>query len=79
MFIYPPKCWREFDSQDYSNGLNPAQQMLKEWNDSIDGGVIFNIDAASDENVIDGTPRADLLDYNDNIFGIYKHGIGFPT
>ena len=63
----------EFDSQDYTDGLNPAQQMLKEWNNSIDSGVIFNIESASDENVIDGTQRVDLLDYNDNIFGIYKH------
>ena len=52
--------------------------MLSEWNNSIDGGAIFNIESASDENVIDGTQRTDLLDYNDNIFGIYKHENWFP-
>ena len=68
----------EFAPEDYVDGLNPAQQMLQEWNNSIENGVIFNIDSASDENSIDGTQREDLLDYNDGIFGIYKHETWFP-
>ena len=63
----------EFDPQDYRDGLNPIQQMLQEWNQSIDNETLFEINSAADQNAITSTQHADLIDYNDNVLAIYKH------
>ena len=63
----------EFNSQDYTGEHNPIQSMLKKWNDSVSDVTFFNIESASDERSIDGDQKQDLYDYNDNVFGIYKH------
>ena len=63
----------EFQPVDYKDDLNPVQQMLSEWNNSLDEYTLFDIDSASDENALGSLQHVDLINYNDNILGIYKH------
>lgn len=63
----------EFQPVDYQDDLNPVQQMLSEWNNSLDEHTLFDIDSASDENALSSLQHVDLMNYNDNVLGIYKH------
>ena len=63
----------EFNPEDYIDELNPIQQMLIEWNNAVPDRILFNIDSSSDSNAISTDQKVDVVDYNDNIFGIYKH------
>ena len=63
----------EFEAKDYVDDLNPVQLMLNEWNSSSDDIKFFNIQSASDDLAISSDQKRELLNYNDNVLGIYKH------
>jgi len=68
----------ELNPSEYVNDLNPIQQMLEQWNSAVSTKTLFNISAASDTSTLNEGQKADLLDYNDNVFGIYRHDTWFP-
>lgn len=69
---------QEFDQSDYDGDLNPVQQMLSKWNAGVSSKTLFNINSAGDSNALIDVQKEDLLDYNDDIFGVYRHDTWFP-
>lgn len=65
-----PEIISDFDlSDDDSDGLNPVEQMYKQWNNSTTAETFFKIPAAQAPANLN---HADLSSYRDSELGIYK-------
>lgn len=56
-----------FAPADEVNGMNPVEQMQKEWDDAVTGKVLFNYPIAN----VASKGNDALTTYKDSVFGIY--------